>query len=137
MAGWGKLVAGALIGVAGTVYATNEEVRKMLPKAAQDLPDSVRRRFERAVSAGRAGASSRREEILRDLEEHGGDHDESSIKARTDAGQSRAPEPPADKPEPRAQKTYRAGDTEKLDEFFAGSSEDDTRSIPRVEKDQT
>ena len=133
MAGWGKLVAGALIGVAGTVYATNEEVRKMLPKAAQDLPDSVRRRFERAVSAARAGASSRREEILRDLEEHGGDHDESTPGTRTDPEESHAPEPSVG--EPRAQKPYRAGDTEKLDEFFAGSSEGDTSSIPRAEKD--
>lgn len=74
MAGWGKLVAGAIIGVAGTVYATNEEVRKQLPKSARDLPDAVRRRFESAVSAAREASSSRRQEILRDLEAHGGDH---------------------------------------------------------------
>lgn len=132
MAGWGKLVAGALIGVAGTVYATNEEVRKMLPKAAQDLPDSVRRRFDRAVSAGRAGASSRRQEILRELGEHGGDHEESNLEPRVEAEQSHVPESPVSKS--RAQKPYRAGDTEKLDEFFAGSGEDDTGSIPKVEK---
>ncbi len=122
MAGWGKLVAGALLGVAGTVYATNEEVRKKLPKAAQDLPETVRRRFERAVSAAREGASSRRAEILRDLEQHGGEHD------------YRAAEPPRETTTPRASEPYKAGDTERLNEFFAGSGED-TGAIPRVEKD--
>ena len=71
MAGWGKLVVGTVIGIAGTVYATNEEVRKQLPKAARDLPDSVRRRFGSAVAAAREASTSRREEILRDLEAHG------------------------------------------------------------------
>jgi len=70
--GWSKLVAGAVIGVVGTVYATNKEFRKNLPKAARDLPDNVRRRFEEAVSAGREASSRRREEILRDLQAHGG-----------------------------------------------------------------
>lgn len=75
MPGWGKLVAGALIGVAGTIYATNEEVRKKLPGAARDLPDTVRRRFDSAVAAAKEASSRRREEILRDLEGHGGgDH---------------------------------------------------------------
>ena len=82
MAGWGKLVAGAVIGVAGTIYATNEEVRKQLPKSARDLPDNVRRRFESAVAAAREGSSSRRAEILRDLQHGGSD----------DAGQTPAPE---------------------------------------------
>jgi uncharacterized membrane protein YccC len=68
--GWGKIVAGLVIGVAGTVYATNEEFRKQLPKAARDLPDNVRRRFQSAVSAAREASSSRREEILRDLQAH-------------------------------------------------------------------
>lgn len=123
MAGWGKLVAGALLGVAGTVYATNEEVRKRLPKAAQDLPETVRRRFERAVSAAREGASSRRAEILRELEQHGGaDYGEVDFQAGPPEAESRATEP------------YKAGDTERLNEFFAGS-EDDTGAIPRVEKD--
>lgn len=72
MAGWGKLVVGALIGVAGTVYATNEELRKKLPGAARDLPVAIRQRVESAISAGRAASSKRREEILRDLEQHGG-----------------------------------------------------------------
>lgn len=132
MAGWGKLVAGALIGVAGTVYATNEEVRKRLPKAAQDLPDSVRRRFDRAVSAARDGASNRREEILRNLEEHGGDHYGNGLEDSSVTEEVYTSEPPVD--EPRAREAYKAGDTEKLDEFFAGS-EDDTGSISRVEKD--
>lgn len=124
MAGWGKLVVGALLGAAGTVYATNEEVRKQLPKAAQDLPDTVRRRFERAVTAAREGASSRRAEILRDLGEHGGgDHEDRGVQADPSYAEAgRATEP------------YKAGDTERLNEFFAGN-EDDTGSLPRVEKD--
>ena len=74
MEGWGKIVAGVVIGVAGTVYATNEELRKQLPKTARDLPDNVRRRFESAVSAAREASSRRREEILRDLAEHDAAH---------------------------------------------------------------
>jgi hypothetical protein len=72
--GWGKVVAGVVIGVAGTVYATNEELRRQLPKTARDLPDNVRRRFESAVSAAREASSRRREEILRDLERHDAAH---------------------------------------------------------------
>ena len=74
MASWGRVVAGVVIGVAGTIYATNEEVRKHLPKAARDLPDNIRRRYSRAVSAGREASAQRRQEILHDLEEHGGGH---------------------------------------------------------------
>ena len=74
MASWGRVVAGVVIGVAGTIYATNEEVRKNLPKTARDLPDNVRRRYESAVSAAREASARRREEILRDLEGHGGGH---------------------------------------------------------------
>ena len=70
MEGWGKIVAGVVLGVAGTVYATNEEVRKRLPKSARDLPDNVRHRFGTAVSAAREASTRRREEILRDLEAH-------------------------------------------------------------------
>src|SRR5215210_437172 len=65
-------MAGVVIGVAGTIYATNEDVRKNLPKAARDLPDNVRRRYKSAVSAAREASARRREEILHDLEEHGG-----------------------------------------------------------------
>ena len=72
MAGWSKVLTGAILGVAGTIYATNEEARKNLPKAARDLPVSVRRRFKSAVDAAREASSSRREEILRELEDHGG-----------------------------------------------------------------
>ncbi|HWS82381.1 MAG: hypothetical protein M3Y38_04745 [Actinomycetota bacterium] len=72
MAGWGRVVAGVVIGVAGTIYATNEDVRKNLPKAARDLPDNVRRRYRSAVVAAREASTKRREEILHDLEEHGG-----------------------------------------------------------------
>lgn len=74
MEGWGKVVAGVVLGVAGTVYATNEDLRKRLPKGARDLPDNVRRRFDSAVSAAREASSRRREEILRDLQEHDAAH---------------------------------------------------------------
>lgn len=74
MASWRRVVAGVIIGVAGTIYATNEDVRKNLPKAARDLPDIVRRRYKSAVSAAREASARRREEILHDLEEHGGGH---------------------------------------------------------------
>ena len=74
MDGWGKVLAGVVIGVAGTVYATNEDLRKRLPKNARDLPDNVRRRFDSAVSAAREASSRRREEILRDLQEHDASH---------------------------------------------------------------
>ena len=74
MPGWGKLVAGAVLGAAGVLYATNEELRKQLPKGARDLPVAVRRRFEAAAEAGREASSRRRAEILRELEAHGGDH---------------------------------------------------------------
>ena len=73
MAGWGKLVAGAVIGAAGALYATNEELRKQLPGAARDLPNAVRRRFEAATAAGREAAALRRAEILKELEAHGAD----------------------------------------------------------------
>jgi len=72
MEGWGKVVAGVVIGVAGTIYATNEDLRKRLPGNARDLPDNVRRRFEGAVTAAREASVRRREEILHDLESHGG-----------------------------------------------------------------
>jgi hypothetical protein len=74
MASWGRVVAGVVLGVAGTIYATNEDVRRHLPKAARDLPDNIRRRYNRAVSAGREASAQRRQEILHDLEEHGGGH---------------------------------------------------------------
>lgn len=74
MASWGRVVAGVVIGVAGTIYATNEDVRKHLPKAARDLPDNIRRRYNQAVSAGREASAQKRQEILHDLEEHGGGH---------------------------------------------------------------
>jgi hypothetical protein len=72
--GWGKLVTGAVLGAAGVLYATNEELRKQLPRGARDLPVAVRRRFEAAAEAGREASARRRAEILRELEAHGGDH---------------------------------------------------------------
>ena len=80
MEGWGKIVAGVVLGVAGTVYATNEELRRQLPRTARDLPDNVRRRFDNAVAAAREASSRRREEILRDLAEHDAAH--ASLAAR-------------------------------------------------------
>lgn len=74
MDGWGKVVAGIALGVAGTVYATNKDLRKRLPAGARDLPDNVRRRFDSAVSAAREASSRRREEILRELERHDAAH---------------------------------------------------------------
>ena len=74
MASWGRVAAGVVIGVAGTIYATNEDLRKKLPRAARDLPDNVRSRYKQAVSAAREASERRREEILHDLEEHGGGH---------------------------------------------------------------
>ena len=71
MAGWGKLIAGAVIGAAGAIYATNEELRKGLPGAARDLPETVRRRFQAATAAAREASALRRAEILRELEAHG------------------------------------------------------------------
>ena len=86
MASWGRVVAGVVIGVAGTLYATNEDVRKNLPKAARDLPDNVRRRYESAVAAAREASARRREEILHDLEEHGGgNHAARGVKSDPDA----------------------------------------------------
>ena len=73
MPGWGKLVAGAIIGAAGAIYATNDELRKGLPGAARDLPDTVRRRFHAAAAAAREASALRRAEILKELEAHGAD----------------------------------------------------------------
>jgi uncharacterized membrane protein YccC len=92
--GWGKIVAGVVIGVAGTVYATNEELRKQLPQAARDLPDNVRRRFESAVSAAREASSRRREEILRDLERHDAAHRAARLASAEEPGVETAPGEP-------------------------------------------
>jgi hypothetical protein len=79
--GWGKLIAGAVLGAAGTLYATNEEFRKALPERARDLPVAVRRRFEAAAAAAREASALRRAEILRELEAHGGGGDVSGRSA--------------------------------------------------------
>jgi uncharacterized membrane protein YccC len=87
VASWGRVVAGVVIGVAGTIYATNEDVRKNLPRAARDLPDNVRRRYTSAVAAAREASARRREEILHDLEEHGGgNHTARGVKPDPNAG---------------------------------------------------
>ena len=103
MDGWGKVLAGVVIGVAGTVYATNEDLRKRLPETARDLPDNVRRRFDSAVSAAREASSRRREEILRDLQEHDAAHAgrATQVGVSQEAGTA---EPTADEvgPSPRA-----------------------------------
>ena len=79
MAGWGKLVAGAVIGAAGALYATNEEFRKALPDRVSDLPSAARRRFLLSVAAAREASALRRAEILRELRSHGGDHIERGV----------------------------------------------------------
>jgi uncharacterized membrane protein YccC len=87
VASWGRVVTGVVIGVAGTIYATNEDVRKNLPKTARDLPDNVRRRYTSALAAAREASARRREEILHDLEEHGGgNHAARGVKPDPDAG---------------------------------------------------
>ena len=80
---WGKVAAGVILGVAGTIYATSEEARKNLPKTARDLPANVRRRYETAVSAAREASSSRREEILRDLQQHDRAHSGQAARLET------------------------------------------------------
>ncbi len=95
MEGWAKVVAGVVIGVAGTIYATNEEARKHLPRNARDLPDHVRRRFESAVSAAREASSRRREEILRDLERHDADHRAVRLASAEEPGAGAAPAEPS------------------------------------------
>ncbi len=72
MPGWGKLVAGAIIGAAGALYATNEEFRRQLPERARDLPAAVGERFRAARAAAREASQTRRAEILRELEARGG-----------------------------------------------------------------
>ncbi len=96
MNNWGKVAAGVILGVAGAIYATSEEARKNLPKTARDLPTNVRRRYENAVSAAREASSSRKEEILRELEQH--DRAHSGQAARPE--QTTPPEtaPPAETP---------------------------------------
>lgn len=95
MEGWGKILTGAALGVLGTVYATNEEFRKQLPKSARELPVVVRKRFDEAVSAAREASSSRRQEILRDLEVHGGGaHAARGVEPDPAAPETTVPEPP-------------------------------------------
>ncbi len=92
MEGWRKMALGAIIGVAGTIYATDEEARRNLPEKARNFPDDVRNRFRGAVAAGREASSKRREEILRDLDSHGG-----GPRIRRDSVRT-APEPLAEEP---------------------------------------
>jgi hypothetical protein len=131
MPGWGKLVAGALIGVAGTVYATNEELRKKLPKGARDLPVALRRRFETAVAAGREASSDRRAEILRALEEH-----EAEERARSTVPAPRDDTPTAPPVAAPNLKPDASGDVEKG--YVGGEptypDQDATRPLKRVDE---
>lgn len=95
MNNWSKVAAGVVLGVAGTIYATSEEARKNLPRAARDLPVNVRKRYKSAVLAARQASSSRREEILRDLERH----DRAHAGQVTRVGQAPAAAPEAVPPE--------------------------------------
>lgn len=92
MEGWRKVALGAIIGAAGTIYATDEEARRNLPETARNLPDNLRSRFRGAVAAGREASSKRKEEILRDLDSHGGGPRIRRESART------APDPLAEEP---------------------------------------
>ncbi len=115
MAGWGKLVAGAVIGAAGALYATNEELRKRLPGAARDLPETVKRRFEAATAAGREAAALRRAEIMKELEARGADQaGRRSLgpPAETAAGLPAAPEEPSEAVPPRVVRRNGAGRVE-------------------------
>ncbi len=100
MPGWGRVVAGVVLGVAGTVYATNKEVRKNLPKAARDLPENVRRRYQNAVSAAREASDRRREEILRELESHGSSANHAARGVRLNPHAEPAPQEPVSSVEP-------------------------------------
>jgi hypothetical protein len=116
MASWGRVVAGVVIGVAGTIYATNEDVRKHLPQAARDLPDNIRRRYNRAVSAGREASARRRQEILHDLEEHGGGH-------HTARGAPPGPDAAEDGTEPEREPETEAAEDEQVKEASTQASE--------------
>ena len=105
MPGWGKLVAGAILGAAGALYATNEELRKQLPKAARDLPVAVRRRFEAATEAGREASARRRAEILRELESHGGNYTEHRALETPPGAPPEVVPPPREIEEPVARQT--------------------------------
>ena len=100
---WGKVAAGVILGVAGTIYATSEEARKNLPKTARDLPTNVRRRYESAVSAAREASSSRKEEILRELERHDRAHSGQAIRP--------GPATPAETSPPAAETSVGTPDT--------------------------
>ena len=91
MPGWGKLVAGAVLGAAGALYMTNEEFRKALPGKARDLPVAVQGRFEAAIAAAREASARRRAEILRELETHGGNHAGRRILETPDSGMTEEP----------------------------------------------
>lgn len=97
MDGWGKIATGVVLGVAGTVYATNRRVRERLPEAARDLPDNVRDRFKSAVSAAREASEVRRQEILRNLEERAASHPprpEAVVPPRPESSAVSVPEDP-------------------------------------------
>lgn len=101
MDGWGKIAAGVALGVAGTVYATNRKLREKLPDTARDLPDSVKRRFEGAVSAAKEASANRRREILDNLERHSSSHPPPREKAPgpMDPGYPKPGSPKPDMPE--------------------------------------
>lgn len=100
MPGWGKLVAGAVIGAAGALYATNEEFRKALPERARDLPVAAQRRFRASVAAAREASALRRAEIQRDLEAHGGDHAKREVLEESTSVPPEAPASPRIDEEP-------------------------------------
>ena len=78
------------MGAVGALYATNEGFRNALPEKARDLPVTVRRRFEAAVTAARAASALRRAEILRELEAPQGSPRTSSPEAARSAAEPMA-----------------------------------------------
>lgn len=136
MAGWGKVVAGAVLGVVGTVYATNEEFRKQLPQAARDLPVTVRNRFKEAVSAAREASTSRREEILRDLQEHGA-HAARPAQPEPEAAAVATPAEPVPAEPTPARPVARTTPPRTMTpaEPAKPSDVDETRPLPRIEED--
>ena len=64
---------------------TRKHARAYLKR--REISDNVRRRYRSAVAAAREASARRREEILHDLEEHGGgNHAARGIRPDPDAG---------------------------------------------------
>ncbi len=129
MGTWSKVVAGVVVGVAGTVYATNKDLRKRLPGAARNLPENVRGRFESAVSAARNASSQRREEILRDLQRH----DAENHPDRPPSGPATPARGPAQAPPEEVSEGADQAVPEGIPERGTAADPDATRPLPKTE----